>query len=528
MRKLIAVVTAITVLLTAGAFADGLSALTDGELLALYQDVQEEMNRREIPDEPEIDREPAEIAKRVMSFFAAWNQNDPDEMLALCDAGWKATAKDPRTALLGILAGLTPLDVTVESVQEIAGNGPDGLVYDLVTVTAHLDRNNGQSPELDRIRLLVRKEEDGYWYINPTGLDTREAVEAEDPAGAEPGKNAGTAAADTVLYYQPAGGEYYHLDPNCKLVHPKYLPLQGSFLFSELNDEPYRHLKPCNICGAPLRPEEENSLSETGETGSLRFTAFKEAVASMEEGDAYTLSDEYAAALIRRNGRCFRVVAPLDEHAKELYAASFEDGNFNNDEYQALSEYAKTLPVQYTEELAVVPFTQEELDAMAGKTVGEVMSEPWELRMRNYPEDPEAGKDIVFPMVKGFCEYELAVNEPLEVYQERRARDRYDPVTAMSLENYLDLTVKSVKYTGISTLNALDLCYQADGTLQRDTEPFPEGYDYDLMIEIADYLAAAWEGTEPDRETKEALIAELTARYPQAEEMIRQIVESFH
>ena len=41
MRKLIAVVTAITVLLTACAFADGLSALTDGELLALYQDYEE-------------------------------------------------------------------------------------------------------------------------------------------------------------------------------------------------------------------------------------------------------------------------------------------------------------------------------------------------------------------------------------------------------------------------------------------------------------------------------------------------------
>lgn len=131
-------------------------------------------------------------------------------------------------------------------------------------------------------------------------------------------------------------------------------------------------------------------------------------------------------------------------------------------------------------------------------------------------------------MVKGFCEYELVINEPFEVYQERHNGDRYDPGAIMSPENYPDLTVKSVKYTGISSVNALDLRYQADGTIQRDIEPFPEGYDYDLMIEIADYLAAAWEGTEPDRETKEARIAELIALYPQAEEMIRQIVESFH
>ena len=60
------------------------------------------------------------------------------------------------------------------------------------------------------------------------------------------------------------------------------------------------------------------------------------------------------------------------------------------------------------------------------------------------------------------------------------------------------------------------------------TEPFPEEYDYDLMMEIADYLATAWEDTEPDRETKEAWISEFTELYPQAEEMIRQMVESFH
>ena len=64
-----------------------------------------------------------------------------------------------------------------------------------------------------------------------------------------------TAAADTVLYYQPAGGEYYHLDPDCLSVNPKFLPLQDSFLYAELSDEPYRALKPCEVCEAPFRAE---------------------------------------------------------------------------------------------------------------------------------------------------------------------------------------------------------------------------------------------------------------------------------
>lgn len=270
------------------------------------------------------------------------------------------------------------------------------------------------------------------------------------------------------------------------------------------------------------------SADTSEEKEAFRFETFRDAVVSMEEGDAYTVSDGYAVAVIRRNGRCFRVVASLDEHAEELYIASREEGNLAGKKYRELSEHIKTLPVLYTEELTVIPFTQEELDAMAGKTIEEIMSEPWEIGMCNYPEDAEAGKDIVFPMVNGFCEYELVINEPYEVYQERRAGDRYDPITIMSLRNYLDLTVKCVRYTGISSFHALDLRYQSDGTIKRDVEPFPEDYDFDLMEKIADYLTAAWENIQPDQEAKEAMIAELTAEHPQAEEMIRQIIGSFH
>lgn len=57
----------------------------------------------------------------------------------------------------------------------------------------------------------------------------------------------------TVLYYNPTGGAYYHLDRNCKRIAEKYLPLQGHFTYDELNDEEYRYLKPCAICGAPYR-----------------------------------------------------------------------------------------------------------------------------------------------------------------------------------------------------------------------------------------------------------------------------------
>jgi len=267
----------------------------------------------------------------------------------------------------------------------------------------------------------------------------------------------------------------------------------------------------------------------------LSFSTFGEAVSAAKEAvvegeSVYCISSEgYCIALIKQDGRFFRAVTFFDEHGNELYSAYHdafapEKEQFADDEYSILCEYLMTLPVQYTEELTVVPLTQEDLDAMAGKTVAEVMSEPWEMGMMNYPEGAEANGDVVFPMVKGFCKYELVINEPFEVYQERRARDHYDPVTAMSLINYADLTVRSVSYSGLSD-NMLDLRYQADGTRSYAAEPAFENYD--LMIEIADILAAVWENGEPDQETKEALIAKLTEEHPEAADMIRQMVESF-
>lgn len=353
MKKWLIILAAVMVVWTAAAFAENLSGMTDEELLDLYQDLLDEMAYRGLSAGQEADDEQTSVTERVLSFFHAWNKNDFDEMLTLCDSGWKTANENPRMELFRIMANRTALSFEIESIQEIAGEGPDGLSYDMVTATSVLDRNNGMPPKKYRLRFLVRKEEDGLWYINPDGLDELEKAEEEIPteATAVPGGDADAAMADPVLYYQPNGGEYYHLDQNCKCIHPTYLPLQGVFLYSELNDEPYRNLKPCEICGAPPAPESEGSPSETDETDLPSFRTFKD---------------------------------------------------------------------------------------------------------------------------------------------------------------------------------ALNLSYQADGTIQYEAELFTEDYDYDLMLEIADELAAVWENEEPDQEMKEAIIAKLTEEHPEAAEMIRQIVESFH
>lgn len=463
LKKIIAVCLVITVLLSSSALAENLPAMTDEELLELHQNVLNELERRGLPADPAADVEGTAVTRRMAMFFDYWSNQNLGEMLALCSSVWKATVENPRMELFRILANRTPQDLVIEAVNAVAGEGPGGLPWYQIRFTSALDRNNGTGPERYRFGLLLGKEADGLWYIDPTGLETSEKVDETLPA-------------ETTA--EPEGG-------------------------------------------AP---------SASGED-PFRFATFNDA-AKAAAGE-YTVSSEgYAVAVIERDGCYFRAVTLFDERAKELYAAYLdklepETGNNPDDEWSALYTYLSVLPVDYTEELTVVPFTQEELDAMAGKTLEEVMSEPWELQMRHNPEDAGAGKDVAFPMVRGFCEYELVINEPFEVYQERLAGDRYDPVTAMSLKNYLDLTVKSVKYTGVSN-NMTNLQYQTDGTLKRDMESLTEGYDYDLMVEIADYLASVWENGEPDQEAKEAMIADLTEQHPEAADMIRQIVESFH
>ena len=125
-----------------------------------------------------------------------------------------------------------------------------------VTVTALMDRNNGKDPVKYRMNIMMEKESDGLWYVDPKSLLSYEDADTPDPSitNTPAPTDEPVVYPDTILYYNPGKGEYYHLDPNCKSVAEKYLPLQGHFKYSQINEEPYKKLKPHAVCGAPLRP----------------------------------------------------------------------------------------------------------------------------------------------------------------------------------------------------------------------------------------------------------------------------------
>ena len=44
-----------------------------------------------------------------------------------------------------------------------------------------------------------------------------------------------------------------HAGLDCRIIHPRYLPLTEHFTWSQVNDPQYSNLRPCNVCGAPER-----------------------------------------------------------------------------------------------------------------------------------------------------------------------------------------------------------------------------------------------------------------------------------
>lgn len=199
--------------------------------------------------EPNAD---SEVLERLRTFFYYWSSNRQDDMLTLCSPSWASKEENPKTALFGLMANRTPKNYEEEN---ISGTSNDDSRT--VTVTSLMDRNNGKDPVKYRLSIMMDKEDDGLWYVNPKSLQTYENAETPDPSITDTPAPTETPYIDsnTILYYNPSGGEYYHLDQNCKRINERFLPLQGHFSYSELNNEKYSKLKPCAICGAPSRDQ---------------------------------------------------------------------------------------------------------------------------------------------------------------------------------------------------------------------------------------------------------------------------------
>jgi len=164
--------------------------------------------------------------------------------------------------------------------------------------------------------------------------------------------------------------------------------------------------------------------------------------------------EDHVVVGVEMNGEYLRLVANLDEKAKELNEATLNFIDFDKLEaaFEAYNTYIETLPIAYAETITAVPKDQAELDALAGKTLRELEEAGYEFSWS------ETGENDVFTycVSNGLFDYALTLNETFEEYTAHEDNGTEG-----------ELTVKSARLFGLSR-NVVDLRYHADGTVEEE------------------------------------------------------------
>ena len=194
-----------------------------------------------------------ECYAQLHSFFTLWKNNAISQMVNLTSPSWRSSIKGGTDAVTQKLFGEVLTNRTPVSWDFTAITGTSNDIARMVTVRAVINKNNtlGESVYLWKVRMV---KEDGVWYVDPATLQSNEQESTATPTNAlatQPVLN--TSHPDLLIYYNPEGGTYYHIDPNCESLDPKYRPLSGVIKWSQIEDSPYDKLEQCKRCGAPLR-----------------------------------------------------------------------------------------------------------------------------------------------------------------------------------------------------------------------------------------------------------------------------------
>ena len=171
-----------------------------------------------------------------------------------------AQQQSPEATLYQMIRNGKPINYQIENAQ-----GSDGDTSRTITLKATIDYQNGITPTLCRLQVLMFRVND-VWYVDPQSLGGTPIDEAAENASASVSNpNLGSTIAPTatpiptgsadaqILYYNKDGGKYYHAVPNCSAVAERYWPLD-EFYYSDLNSQQFKNLIRCTTCNAPQRP----------------------------------------------------------------------------------------------------------------------------------------------------------------------------------------------------------------------------------------------------------------------------------
>ncbi len=195
---------------------------------------------------------------QLMAFMNYWGENDLDQMVSLCLPSWVNSQDNPKTKLFFILTNRVPISYNIES---ISGSAEDDSRT--ITITCLIRKQSNSAPEYYRMQVLMIRLNNN-WYVDPNSLSGTKLQVTAAP-GSEGSAASVTAVPtavptptppvtdETLVYYNPQGGKYYHVADTCPDVASQYEPLTALY-YKDLNSSNFKNLQPCPGCGAPARP----------------------------------------------------------------------------------------------------------------------------------------------------------------------------------------------------------------------------------------------------------------------------------
>ena len=185
---------------------------------------------------------------KLEMFMNSWMSLDYNAMLSCCVPSWVNAQENPQHAIFKIRG--TSIPVTYDITDSAGTEADDSRT---LTMVATIDKGTGRDPLDYRYEVLMLRVND-VWYVDPASLSSATEVRPEaTPAVVYTLMPTYTPDLNKRLYYNPDGGSYYHASDMCTKVAQKYLPLKGTFLYSQLNDPEFKDLKPCDKCNPPGR-----------------------------------------------------------------------------------------------------------------------------------------------------------------------------------------------------------------------------------------------------------------------------------
>lgn len=215
-------------------------------------------------------------------------------------------------------------------------------------------------------------------------------------------------------------------------------------------------------------------------------------------------NEDYFSVITLQDGTYYRHIAYMDEKAKELYnAISTVEIEEMEAAFDASDDYNKTLPIAYSEAFLIYPMPQEDLDALAGKTIGDIRASGFE----SYGTDGSEEDGLFFVMRYGLFEYEMVVNVDAETFLAAVGSDDTENASK-------DFVVTGVKFHGINN-DACMLTVHTDGTIEEQPDPFADMAT--VTAALMEKIQAIANGEEVDLES---FAAGLKEQYPDIAGMI--------